>query len=241
MIVKSIQIQAGGSQCTCGSCPQCTGGAVISAAEIPGHHATGKTDSVDISDEGKKLGVKSSENDGTNEKGADGKPLSEEESDKVRELEKRDREVRSHEMAHASAGAGIAMGGPVYKLEKGPDGNSYAVAGHVKLDTGKENTPEATIAKMQQIKRAALAPANPSGTDRQVAAQAARKESDARSEASETDAEKMEKSQNSGKNASKSNPLESIKKGGHTEYQDIKNQFDNEGLSNLDSGVNLKA
>ncbi|MEJ2153906.1 MAG: putative metalloprotease CJM1_0395 family protein [Desulfobacteraceae bacterium] len=43
-------------------------------------------------------------------------------------------------------------------------------------------SPDATIRKMQQIRRAALAPAQPSGTDRAVAAQAAQIEAQARME-----------------------------------------------------------
>ena len=45
--------------------------------------------------------------------------------------------------------------------------------------------PQATIAKMQQVRRAALAPGEPSGQDRQVAAQAAALEREARKELAE--------------------------------------------------------
>jgi hypothetical protein len=45
-----------------------------------------------------------------------------------------------------------------------------------------ERTPEATIHKMQQVRRAALAPAEPSGTDRAAAAQASQIEARARME-----------------------------------------------------------
>jgi hypothetical protein len=63
--------------------------------------------------------------------------------------------------------------GPSYTYQKGPDGVNYAVGGEVKIDTSKEqNNPEATIQKAQQIRRAALAPADPSAKDRAVAAQA---------------------------------------------------------------------
>ncbi len=60
----------------------------------------------------------------------------------------------------------------------------YAVGGEVKIDTSPERTPEATVSKMQQVRRAALAPADPSGTDRAVAAEAAQAEAHTRAEQS---------------------------------------------------------
>jgi len=97
-------------------------------------------------------------------------------------LKQRDREVRTHEQAHLSAAGQYARGGASFTFQKGPDGHSYAVGGEVGIDVGKERTPEATIAKMQTIKRAALAPANPSQTDRRIAAQATVKEAEANKE-----------------------------------------------------------
>ena len=58
----------------------------------------------------------------------------------------------------------------------------YAVGGEVKIDTSRENDPEATIRKMQKVRRAALAPSQPSSTDRSVAAQASQIEAQARTE-----------------------------------------------------------
>lgn len=55
----------------------------------------------------------------------------------------------------------------------------------MRLDTSEVlNNPEATIQKARTIQRAALAPANPSGQDRQVAAQAAQMEREAQRELS---------------------------------------------------------
>ena len=65
---------------------------------------------------------------------------------------------------------------------RGPDGKMYAVGGEVKIDTSRENDPEATIRKMQQVRRAALAPTPPSATDRSVAAQASQIEAQARTD-----------------------------------------------------------
>lgn len=99
----------------------------------------------------------------------------------VSELAVRDREVRAHEQAHASVGGQFA-GAPSFQFERGPDGVSYAVSGEVSIDSGRAATPEATIQKAQTVRRSALAPANPSPQDRNVAASATRLESDARSE-----------------------------------------------------------
>lgn len=65
----------------------------------------------------------------------------------------------------------------------------YAVGGEVKIDTSKENDPQATIRKMQKVKRAALAPAQPSATDRNVAAKASQMEMEARIELAKEKAE----------------------------------------------------
>ncbi len=98
----------------------------------------------------------------------------------LRTLKRRDVEVRNHEQAHLSAAGKFAKGGASFVYQKGPDGGSYAIGGEVSIDVSAESSPEATIAKMQTIKRAALAPLNPSAADRGIAAQAASKEATAR-------------------------------------------------------------
>jgi len=102
------------------------------------------------------------------------KELSEEEQRKIDELEKIDRKVRTHEQAHLSAAGGYARGGANYNYVTGPDGKRYANEGHVNIDTSPENTPEATIRKAEIVRKAALAPADPSPSDRQIAADAAK-------------------------------------------------------------------
>jgi hypothetical protein len=98
--------------------------------------------------------------------------LSEDERAAVSDLKARDREVRSHEAAHAATGQGYA-GSPQFEYVRGPDGAQYAVGGHVSIDVSAvPDNPEATIEKMRIVKAAALAPARPSGQDRAVAAQA---------------------------------------------------------------------
>ncbi len=107
-----------------------------------------------------------------------------EEKNAVRELQKNDREVRAHEQAHAAALGPYKKGGPKYQFERGPDGRQYAVGGLVPVDLSPEKTPEETRRKAQTIRRAALAPKDPSGADYQVAAKAAQMEATARAEIS---------------------------------------------------------
>lgn len=96
--------------------------------------------------------------------------LNAEEKQVVEQLKARDREVRDHEQAHARVGGPYA-GEPSYTYQAGPDGKRYAVGGEVPIDVAPvEGDPEATIAKMEIVKAAALAPAEPSGQDRKVAA-----------------------------------------------------------------------
>jgi len=110
--------------------------------------------------------------------------LSSEEEDEVQTLKERDQEVRIHEQAHAAVGGQYA-GSPTYEYETGPDGKRYAVAGEVSIDVSEEEEPEDTVQKMQIVRAAALAPAEPSTQDIKVAAEAAQKEQKAQSEISE--------------------------------------------------------
>jgi hypothetical protein len=80
--------------------------------------------------------------------------------------------VRAHEQAHAAVGGSYA-GAPSYTYVRGPDGQRYAVAGEVSIDTSAvAGDPQATLSKMEIVVRAALAPAEPSAQDLRVAAQA---------------------------------------------------------------------
>ena len=132
-------------------------------------------------------------------KGVDGKPLSDEEESQIRELKQRDAEVRRHEQAHKAAAGAHASGGPHYEYQTGPDGKQYAVGGHVTIDMSPvANDPQATIQKMQQIQRAATAPAEPSSQDRAVAAQARATEQQARQELAEKRRSESQDSEDSG-------------------------------------------
>ncbi len=113
-------------------------------------------------------------------KGKDGQPLSPEELAEIRRLKQIDAQVRAHEMAHLTVGGQYVRGGPHYQYRTGPDGRKYAVGGEVPIDTSSiPGDPRATLAKMRQVKRAALAPANPSPQDYRVAAKASQKEREA--------------------------------------------------------------
>ncbi|HYD78175.1 MAG TPA: putative metalloprotease CJM1_0395 family protein [Paucimonas sp.] len=100
----------------------------------------------------------------------------------VRELQARDREVRQHEQAHLAAAGGLAVSGPVYTYQRGPDGVNYAVGGEVSIDVSPGRTPQETIERAQLVQAAALAPADPSGADRAVAMQAQQMEQQAQAE-----------------------------------------------------------
>lgn len=125
--------------------------------------------------------------------GPDG--LTEAERKEVEKLKQRDREVRAHEAAHKAVGGSLASA-PTFQTVQGPDGRRYAVSGEVKIDTSPvPNNPEATIRKMEIVRRAALAPSQPSAQDRQVAADAAAKIQQARIEKREQDAEEREEAE----------------------------------------------
>ena len=106
----------------------------------------------------------------------------------VRDLARRDREVRAHEQAHASVGGRYASA-PRYEFQRGPNGVSYAVSGSVDIDVSPvPGDPAATLAKMETVRRAALAVAQPSAADRAVATQASAMAAEARAELARSNA-----------------------------------------------------
>ncbi|MCJ8293597.1 MAG: hypothetical protein MJK15_04250 [Colwellia sp.] len=123
-------------------------------------------------------GVATSEDDKDNE--ASQQTLADEKI--ISQLQQRDKEVKAHELAHATIG-GSATGSPTYTFKMGPDGKKYAVGGEVAVDLSSvAGDPQATIMKMQKVHAAALAPANPSTQDTRVAASAVQKILEAQSE-----------------------------------------------------------
>jgi hypothetical protein len=108
--------------------------------------------------------------------------FSKEQQQEVKELAARDREVKAHEAAHKAAGGNLT--GPAsFSYTTGPDGKRYATGGEVSINTSEmPGDPQATLLKANRIRAAALAPAEPSGQDRKVAALAAQMAADARAE-----------------------------------------------------------
>ncbi len=101
----------------------------------------------------------------------------------IAELRRRDSQVRAHEQAHLSAAGRYAKGGPSYIYQVGPDGKQYAVGGEVAIDlSAVPDNPRATLQKATAIRRAAQAPANPSGADRAIAARATQMATEAQRE-----------------------------------------------------------
>ncbi|WP_350635089.1 putative metalloprotease CJM1_0395 family protein [Pseudoalteromonas sp. GW168-MNA-CIBAN-0100] len=113
----------------------------------------------------------------------------EQEQQQITELKARDTEVRIHEQAHASVG-GQHAGSPSYEYQRGPDGTNYAVGGEVQIDVSEiPGDPQATIDKMQTVRAAALAPAEPSGADLSIAADATQKLAAAQAELAQPEKE----------------------------------------------------
>ncbi len=142
------------------------------APELPGA-AQGEADAQEAAAAARPEGAKAS---GVNAE------LSAEEQQQVEKMKSREREVHAHEQAHKSAG-GAHAGAIHYDYQTGPDGQRYAVGGSVPIDASPvRGDPEATLTKMNQVARAATAPANPSGADMSVAARASANAAQARAE-----------------------------------------------------------
>lgn len=121
----------------------------------------------------------------------------------VEELKSRDREVRTHEQAHAATGGQYA-GAPRYEYTQGPDGRRYVTDGEVSIDISEAKSPEQTLRKMEQVRAAALAPAQPSAQDLKVAAEASQKAIEARAEIAREQAGAVSSRASSGTDATRS-------------------------------------
>ncbi|MBN2713545.1 MAG: hypothetical protein JXR97_14080 [Planctomycetes bacterium] len=155
---------------------EATESAAAEAAEgsEEGESGVGAADSSDKSDDAKNM------DEAMRPRGADGEPLTDSEMDQLKELERSDSEIRAHEQAHLSAAGGLARGGMKFEYATGPDGKRYAVGGEVSIDASAEGDPDETLRKMQQVRAAAMAPANPSAQDRRVASVASQRMNEAR-------------------------------------------------------------
>jgi len=138
-----------------------------------------KSDTLEISDEAKKknlFGIEKKQEFSTNQS----QKVSDSDQQKINDLKKIDAQVKAHERAHIAAGGNLVKGGANFTYEVGPDGKKYATSGEVSIDMSyDESKPRETISKMQKVRSAALAPADPSSTDQQVASEASRIESQA--------------------------------------------------------------
>lgn len=127
------------------------------------------------------------------EQNADTRRLEARQDREVQYLRNRDREVRAHERAHIAAGGRHVRGGAQFDYQRGPDGRMYAVGGEVSIDTAPvPGDPEATLQKAEIVRRAALAPAEPSSQDISVAAQARQMAAQARVEIARQRAEEAQ-------------------------------------------------
>lgn len=131
--------------------------------------------------------------------------LTQEQEDEVAKLKAADIEVKAHEQAHIAAAAGISASAPSYSYKTGPDGNQYAVAGEVNISFPMSSDPEENLQNAETMKAAALAPADPSGQDYSVAANAEKIIAEARQQISE---QEQQPSQDSGS----TNDSDSLKK-----------------------------
>ncbi len=103
----------------------------------------------------------------------------------INRLKAADAAVRAHEAAHMAAGGSLVHGGASFTYQQGPDGKQYAIGGEVSIDVSPvPGNPQATIQKMETVRAAALAPADPSAQDRAVAAAASQAAAAARAELS---------------------------------------------------------
>jgi len=156
----------------------------------------------------------------------------------IRELASRDREVRAHEAAHAAVGGKYA-GAPTFSFQRGPDGVLYAVGGEVSISLPQGGDPQARLTAAEQVRRAALAPAEPSAQDRRVAASATQAAAAARAEIAAERAEEAAESTESESNESEAvNESRGIEEPQSTDAEDSEreDQEEREPLFQSDAG-----
>lgn len=85
------------------------------------------------------------------------------------ELRNADANVRNHEGLHFRTAGGLAAGLPNLEYMRGPDGQYYAVAGEVRVQTSATADPEKASRDAATYARAATAPADASAQDMSAA------------------------------------------------------------------------
>ncbi len=103
---------------------------------------------------------------------SDDENLSEEEEKELEKMQKREDEVIKHEQAHKSAAGGLSVTRAQYEYVQGTDGKMYVKDGEVELKVKEEDDPQKNKENAEQLKRAALAPEEPSAQDMKVAQEA---------------------------------------------------------------------
>jgi len=98
----------------------------------------------------------------------------------IEQLKARDREVRQHEASHSTNPELVKIGAASFDYTIGPDGKAYATGGKVTLSTGGAGTPEEALRKAEALKKAAMAPGEPSSKDFQAMNAAVAMEMEAR-------------------------------------------------------------
>jgi hypothetical protein len=107
------------------------------------------------------------------------------------QLEARDKEVKEHEQQHLAEDGPDAQGGPSFDTVSASNGKQYAVGGKVHVNTSEfPGDPQKTIERMQRIKRASMAPKDPSAQDYATAGQAASKLAKAQNDKMSMDTQK---------------------------------------------------
>lgn len=104
------------------------------------------------------------------------------EQNTIEELKRRDKEVRAHESAHGGDPRLVKIGAAQFDYTIGPDGKAYATGGRVTLSTGSARTPEEALSKAEALKKAAMAPGEPSSKDFQALNSAVAMEFEARNQ-----------------------------------------------------------
>ena len=167
--------------------------------KVPGQAPQPLTYEKPISQTGQQLNAQNNSAQDNGQNASAGKENAEEkqqqqaELQQLTQLKRQDAEVKAHEQAHTSLGGQYASS-PQYEYERGPDGRRYAVSGEVSIDISEASTPQKTLRKAEQIKAAALAPAEPSAQDLRVATEAAQIATKARTEIVDEQAEKVQQS-----------------------------------------------
>lgn len=89
----------------------------------------------------------------------------------VRKLINWENNVKQHEQAHMAVGGGLVSSAR-FSYTIGPDGKRYVSGGEVSISVPSSENEEENLKTLERVKRAALAPADPSPQDIKTAAMA---------------------------------------------------------------------